>query len=229
MKSSIEGNVMVSSHTMDNNSAQLTCNEKPNQISTSAPTSNTPTYSNFYNPTPSPADSGVMSPLTPLSNYTSSISGPNCTPEQNFISSPEHSINYYSGCPTVEVCGRNQVPSCSVYSDNTNCNLHYTHSHPESEYAAIPCSIPNHSLATLTTSATAFMTHPNSEENLETVENYEFIYHEAPQYYPDNVNVHQNWASRYSENFSMQYHQNDILELHPKVEMVRVRSNFFVI
>ena len=229
MKSSIEGNMMVSSHTMDNNPAQMTCNEKPNPISTSAPTSNASTLSNFYNPTPSPADSGVMSPLTPLSNYTSSVSGPNCTPEQNFISSPEHSINCYSGCPTVEGCGRNQAPSSSVYSYNTNCNIHYTQIHPESEYAATPCSIANHSLATLNTSATAFMTHRNSEENLETVENYEFIYHEAPQYYPDNVNVHQNWANRYSENSSMQYHQNDILELHPKVEMVRVRSNFFVI
>ena len=221
--------MMVSSHTMDNNTAQLTCNEKPNQISSSAPTSNVSTYSSFYNPTPSPADSGVMSPLTPLSNYTSSISGPNCTPEQNFISSPEHSINCYSGCPTVEGCGRNQAPSSSVYSYSTNCNLHYTESRPESEYAAIPFSIPNHSLATLTTSATAFMTHPNSEENLETVDNYKFNYQEAAEYYPDNVNVHQNWANGYSENFSMQYYPNDNLELHPKVEMVRERFNFFVI
>ena len=224
MKSSMEGNLMVSSHTMDDNTSQLTCNEKPNQISTSASTSNASTYSNFYNPTPSPADSGVMSPLTPLSNYTSSISGPNCTPEQNFISSPEHSVNCYSGYPTVEGCGRNQASSSSVYSYNTNCNLHYTQSHPESEYAAIPCSIPNHSLATLTTSATAFMTHPNSEENLETIEN-KYDYQE---YYPDNVNVHQNWANRYSENFSMQYYPNEDLELHPKLEMVRARLNVFV-
>ena len=228
MKSSNEGNIMVSAHTMDNNTAQLTCNEKPNQISSSAPTSNVSTYSSFYNPTPSPADSGVMSPLTPLSNYTSSISGPNCTPEQNFISSPEHSINCYSGCPTVEGCGRNQAPSSSVYSYSTNCNLHYTESNRESEYAAMPCSIPNHSLATLTTSATQFMTHPNSEENLETVDNYKFNYQEAAQYYTDNLNVHQNWANGYSENFSMQYHPNDNLELHPKVEMVRERLKLFV-
>ena len=228
MKSSVEGKIMVSSHTMDDNTAQSTCNEKPNQISSSAPTSNVSTYSNFYNPTPSPADSGVMSPLTPLSNYTSSISGPNCTPEQNFISSPEHCINFYSGCPTVECCGRNQAPSSSVYSYNTNCNLHYTQRHPESDYAAIPCSIPNHSLATLTTSATAFMTHPNSEENLDTVEDYKFNYQEAAQYYPDNVNVHQNWANRYSENCSMQYHRNDNLESHPKVEMVRLHLKLFV-
>ena len=228
MKSSVEGKMMDSSHTMDDSTAQLTYNEKPNQISTSASISNASTYSNFYNPTPSPADSGVMSPLTPLSNYTSSVSGPNCTPEQNFISSPEHSINCYSGCPTVEGCGRNQAPSSSVYSYSTNCNLHYTESNRESEYAAMPCSIPNHSLATLTTSATQFMTHPNSEENLETVENYKFDYQEAAQYYPDNVNVHQNWANRYSENFSMQYHRNDNLELHPKEEMVRVHFKLFV-
>ena len=228
MKSSVEGKMMDSSHTMDDSTAQLTYNEKPNQISTSASISNASTYSNFYNPTPSPADSGVMSPLTPLSNYTSSISGPNCTPEQNFISSPEHSINFYSGCPTVEGCGRNQAPSSSVYSYSTNCNLHYTESNRESEYAAMPCSIPNHSLATLTTSATQFMTHPNSEENLETVDNYKFNYQEAAQYYPDNLNVHQNWANGYSENFSMQYHPNDNLELHPKVEMVRERLKLFV-
>lgn len=45
----------------------------------------------FYqqqNSTPSPADSGVMSPMTPLSNYTQGS-----TPEQAFITSPEH-LNY---------------------------------------------------------------------------------------------------------------------------------------
>lgn len=41
----------------------------------------------FYS-TPSPADSGVMSPMTPLSNYTQGS-----TPEQAFITSPEH-LNY---------------------------------------------------------------------------------------------------------------------------------------
>ena len=45
---------------------------------------------NYY-PTPSPADSGVsgvMSPMTPLSNYTQGS-----TPEQAFMTSPEH-LNY---------------------------------------------------------------------------------------------------------------------------------------
>lgn len=41
-----------------------------------------------YYPTPSPADSGVMSPMTPLSNYTQGS-----TPEQAFMTSPEH-LNY---------------------------------------------------------------------------------------------------------------------------------------
>ena len=47
--------------------------------------------SNYY-PTPSPADSGVsgvMSPVTPMSNYT----GQGSTPEQAFMTSPEH-LNY---------------------------------------------------------------------------------------------------------------------------------------
>lgn len=46
---------------------------------------------NYY-PTPSPADSGVsgvMSPMTPMSNYT----GQGSTPEQAFMTSPEH-LNY---------------------------------------------------------------------------------------------------------------------------------------
>ena len=42
----------------------------------------------YYVPTPSPADSGVMSPMTPLSTYTQGS-----TPEQGFMTSPEH-LNY---------------------------------------------------------------------------------------------------------------------------------------
>jgi hypothetical protein len=52
-----------------------------------------------YQPSPSPSDSGVMSPLTPMSNYTSSsglsgMGGPGSTPEQNLMS-PEH----FAGAP----------------------------------------------------------------------------------------------------------------------------------
>ena len=45
-------------------------------------------FSSSYQPTPSPADSGVMSPMTPLSSYTNGS-----TPEQSgngLMTSPEH-------------------------------------------------------------------------------------------------------------------------------------------
>ena len=42
-------------------------------------------YGGYQGPTPSPADSGVMSPMTPLSSYTHGS-----TPEQAFRNSPEH-------------------------------------------------------------------------------------------------------------------------------------------
>ena len=64
---------------------------------------------NYY-PTPSPADSGVsgvMSPMTPLSNYTQGS-----TPEQAFMTSPEH-LNY--AFETSEMPG---TPSESPYSSD---------------------------------------------------------------------------------------------------------------
>ena len=49
---------------------------------------NNGTGHNFCHPTPSPSDSGVMSPMTPMSNYTTGS-----TPDQNLLGSPEHSNN----------------------------------------------------------------------------------------------------------------------------------------
>ena len=45
----------------------------------------------YYPANPSPADSGVMSPMTPMSNYTQGS-----TPEQ-FVTSPDH-LNYLEFC-----------------------------------------------------------------------------------------------------------------------------------
>lgn len=49
-----------------------------------------PDFSHFY-PSPASNDSGVMSPMTPLSNYTQGS-----TPEQNFMTSPEHLQSFSS-------------------------------------------------------------------------------------------------------------------------------------
>lgn len=60
----------------------------PTSVASMATTSATTTL--YHQPTPSPADSGVMSPMTPLSGYTTC--GPNCTPEQQHeeaVRSPE--------------------------------------------------------------------------------------------------------------------------------------------
>ena len=103
MASSFENSSLVRPYQTDMDQSQLAANET-RSLQPMVP-GNTPTYSQFYHPTPSPADSGVMSPLTPLSNYTNSMSGPNCTPEQNVISSPEHSVASFPGCSISTHCG----------------------------------------------------------------------------------------------------------------------------
>ena len=49
----------------------------------------------YYHPVPSPADSGVMSPMTPMSNYTQGS-----TPEQHYhVASPEHLYGLHPSDP----------------------------------------------------------------------------------------------------------------------------------
>ena len=76
-----------------------------------------------YYPTPSPADSGVMSPMTPMSSYTQGS-----TPEQPFITSPEH-LNYaYDSASAVE-CVAGSNPADSPYSSDEGIVLPKCHPH----------------------------------------------------------------------------------------------------
>ena len=99
----------------------------PDFASAMAPYSGIP-----YNPVPSPADSGVMSPMTPMSNYTQGS-----TPEQHYVgASPEH---LYGLNPSPSAIGEyHTVPSspypASVNSDEgvviSKCHNPYEHYDP---------------------------------------------------------------------------------------------------
>ena len=141
-------------------------------------------FTNWYYPTPSPADSGVMSPLTPLSNYTN-VGGPNCTPEQNIASSPEHSINSFAGYPISNGYGSSSI---SVSSPYNNFNQFVNPSLTESSVSANPsqpcstiqsCSametvdqnFSTSNNSSISTAITCYMTNQDSDETVQNVEN----------------------------------------------------------
>ena len=175
----------------------------------------------FYHPTPSPADSGVMSPLTPLSNYTTSMSGPNCTPEQNVISSPEHSVASFAGYSISNGCGSAPSSVSSPYNNFNHFNTHTT-SGEITNFTSFPCcSIPNSSSRDeTTTSATAYMTNQDSEETLQNIENFSYNNYQVLPPPFCNPTMEHNWID-YSQNLSMQYH-------HPKNSSALLQPNMTV-
>ena len=162
---------------------------------------------NYYHPIPSPADSGVMSPLTPLSNYTTSMSGPNCTPEQNVISSPEHSVASFTGYSISNGCGSAPSSVCSPYN---NFN-HFNNQASSTEFTNFNnssfscCAIPDSFSRDETTSATAYMTNQDSEEKLQNIENFSYNNYQVLPPPFCNPSMEHNWID-YSQNLSMQYH-----------------------
>jgi hypothetical protein len=191
------------------NQNDLDQHQFPNKEATSlkVASSNPSSCTNYYHPTPSPADSGVMSPLTPLSSYTTSMSGPNCTPEQNVISSPEHSVASFAGYSISNGCGSAPSSVCSPYN---NFN-HFNSQTSSAEFTNFNntsfscCSIPNSSSRDENTSATAYMTNRDSEENIEnfSYNNYQVL--PPPSFC--NPTMEHNWMD-YSQNLSMQYHHH---------------------
>ena len=182
-------------------------------------TGSTPSpFTNWYHPTPSPADSGVMSPLTPLSNYTN-VDGPNCTPEQNVISSPEHSITSFAGYSISNGYGST---ASSVPSPYNNYNQFVNPSLTESSFGSmpqIPCSTiqdcstlatanENHSTSNNAALGTSYMTNHDSDERVQNIENnfhssgYDNCQPLPPFCAPNGFSMaHQNWNDFSRNNF----------------------------
>ena len=223
--SAVERNSIMAFHKSEMDQVPFKMNEtqiKKPSLSTASTTS----FTSFYHPTPSPADSGVMSPLTPLSNYTASISGPNCTPEQNVISSPEHSVTPFPGYSLSNGCESSTSSVCSPYS-----TFHqYTNPSPDPTNPAITtfhCSIPTNSLTdeTCSTSSATLMTNQFSEENVNNLENISYSCQAQPSFYLNNFRDEQNWID-YSQNLTIQYHHSPLtLQQEQTVRMSFTTNN----
>lgn len=206
--SAIDSNLMLHPNQTDLDQHQFAYKESATQKVASS-TANTSSCTNFYHPTPSPADSGVMSPLTPLSNYTTSMSGPNCTPEQNVISSPEHSVTSFAGYSISNGCGSAPSSACSPYNNfnhvnNQSSSTEFTNFNNTSFSC---CTISNCSSRDETTSATAYMTNQDSEEKLQNIENLSYNNYQVLPPPFCNPTMEHNWID-YSQNLSMQYHHS---------------------
>ena len=137
-------------------------------------------FTNWYHPTPSPADSGVMSPLTPLSNYTN-VGGPNCTPEQNVVSSPEHSIASFAGYPISNGYGSTSSSVPSPYNNfgqfvNPSLTDPTISNNPQLSCSTIQsCSnteeIHSTSNVAAATEITSYVTNHDSNERVQNMEN----------------------------------------------------------
>ena len=99
--------------------ASASANAMASSACSMAPSANS--MAPYYHPVPSPADSGVMSPMTPMSSYTQGS-----TPEQHYVASPEHLYGLNPSDPAdhnnIRMSGEyHHVPSspypASVHSD----------------------------------------------------------------------------------------------------------------
>lgn len=163
-----------------------------------------------------------MSPLTPLSSYTNSTSGPNCTPEQTVISSPEHSIASFQGCCISNGGGSTASSVCSPYGNNDLNNQS-----PESPSTAMTTISFSTSIPTSCTSSDmAYSTSSCiSLANLERVpieghsinvqsQSNSFHCEELPFYMNDGIQEH---CFDYSRNLSIHHPSS-----HPQIEMVSI-------